>query len=143
MARETRRTLTWAVVLALGYALVTTAWAQSTTTTAVRPGRGDCVNLGGLEKGRSYPVTMVLAGTTMTIRRWSCAAEDGGADIRLRACSGTVCGPQFAFWSQAGGCGDGQPLTQTPNVALTGPYVVEALVETKSATTKSATVCLE
>jgi len=103
------------------------------------------VNIEPIAVGRSYPVATVRAGGAMTIRRWYVAGEEGGVDVTLRACTGSVCGPTLGFWSQSGGGNDSSPLdfNPEPDVVINGPMNIEALVRLKSATTKGMVVCLE
>lgn len=104
-----------------------------------------CVNIEPIVVGRSYPVATVRAGAALTIKRWYVAGEEGGVDVTLRACPGTICGPTLGFWSQEGGGLDSTPLdfNPEPDVVIPGPMNIEALVRVKSATTKGMVVCLE
>jgi len=116
-------------------------------TPAVRP---FCVNVSSSDKGRSHPVLILAAGESRKVVSWSCAGEDGGVDLTLRAClgAGGACGAHVAQWSADGQCADSATslglgvYPQVPARVLTGPLVLEALVRDKSGATKGFAVCL-
>lgn len=133
------RVVTVLVALAALAVAASSASAQ-TSANLVAP---RCSTIAPVAEKTAYPVANIPAGSALVVNRWTCSAKGGGADVTLRMCSGTVCGPMFSWFSQPGGCGEGQPLEQTPAVMVAGPAVLELEVRVKSANTKALAVCLD